>query len=140
MLSAIDRNTVRLQSVSVAAFVGIRNSTAELLTATLHALGNGQRQTSKRIEGKRILCPGNFTYPPLRCVPGRGAMGGWDRVRARLIGDAEGRPVAVFFSTCHDTVRTPPALQHDTARPEDVNTSGEDHAADEIRYACMSRP
>jgi hypothetical protein len=45
----------------------------------------------------------------------------------------------VFFATCHDTIRTLPALQHDTARPEDVDTSGEDHAADEIRYACMSR-
>ena len=73
-------------------------------------------------------------------VPGRGAMGGWDQVRARLVGDADGRAMMVFFSTCHDTIRTLPALQHDTARPEDVDTSGEDHAADEIRYACMSRP
>ena len=29
---------------------------------------------------------------------------------------------------------------HDPARPEDVNTESEDHAADEWRYACMSRP
>jgi hypothetical protein len=36
----------------------------------------------------------------------------------------------MFFSTCHDTIRTPAALQHDIARPEDVDTSGEDHAAD----------
>jgi hypothetical protein len=73
-------------------------------------------------------------------VPGRGAMGGWDQLRARLVGDAEGRAMMVFFSTCHDTIRTLPALQHDMARPEDVDTSGEDHAADEVRYACMSRP
>jgi hypothetical protein len=65
---------------------------------------------------------------------------GWDQVRARLIGDADGRPMMVFFATCHDTIRTLPALQHDKARPEDVDTNGEDHAADEIRYACMSRP
>jgi hypothetical protein len=25
-------------------------------------------------------------------------------------------------------------------RPEDLDTSAEDHAADECRYACMSRP
>jgi hypothetical protein len=73
-------------------------------------------------------------------VPGRGAMGGWDQVRARLIGDADGRAMMVFFSTCHDTIRTLPALQHDSARPEDVDTHGEDHAAADIRYACMSRP
>jgi hypothetical protein len=38
------------------------------------------------------------------------------------------------------SIRTIPALQHDPARPEDVNTESEDHAADEWRYACMSRP
>jgi hypothetical protein len=31
-------------------------------------------------------------------------------------------------------------MQHDAKRPEDVDTDGEDHAADELRYACMSRP
>jgi hypothetical protein len=78
--------------------------------------------------------------PADNSVPGRGAMGGWDQVRSHLIGDAEGRAMMVFFSTCRDAIRTLPALQHDPARPEDVDTNGEDHAADEIRYACMSRP
>jgi len=45
-----------------------------------------------------------------------------------------------FFSTCADSIRTLPALQHDPDRPEDVDTESEDHAPDEIRYACMSRP
>ena len=44
------------------------------------------------------------------------------------------------FSTCRDFIRTVPALQHDPDRPEDLDTAGEDHAADEARYACMSRP
>ena len=30
-------------------------------------------------------------------VPQRGAMGGWDQVRARLVGDADGKPMVVFF-------------------------------------------
>jgi len=34
------------------------------------------------------------------------------------------------FSTCKDFIRTVPALQHDQARPEDVDTDGEDHAGD----------
>jgi hypothetical protein len=29
---------------------------------------------------------------------------------------------------------------HDDVKPEDVDTDGEDHAADQCRYACMSRP
>jgi hypothetical protein len=72
-------------------------------------------------------------------VPARGAMGGWDQIRARLVGDGE-RPMIYFFSTCKDTIRTLPALQHDQTKAEDVDTESEDHAPDEIRYACMSRP
>ena len=70
----------------------------------------------------------------------RGAMSGWDAVRARLDGDADGRPMVVCFSTCKDSIRTIPALQHDPMRPEDIDTDGEDHAGDEWRYACLSRP
>ena len=44
------------------------------------------------------------------------------------------------FSTHAASIRTIPALQHYPARPEDVDTEFEDHAADEWRYACMSRP
>lgn len=68
----------------------------------------------------------------------KGAMGGWDQLRERLKGDE--RPMIYFFSTCVHTIRTLPALQHDSSRAEDVDTDGEDHAADETRYACMSRP
>jgi hypothetical protein len=68
-----------------------------------------------------------------------GAIGGWDQMRARISGDADG-PGLVVFSTCLDFIRTVPVLQHDAARPEDVDTNAEDHAADEARYACMSRP
>ena len=73
-------------------------------------------------------------------VPQHGAMGGWDQLRARLKGDADGRPMLLMFDTCRDLIRTLPALQHDEARPEDVDSDGEDHAPDETRYACMSRP
>jgi hypothetical protein len=31
-------------------------------------------------------------------------------------------------------------LQHDEKHTEDIDTEAEDHAADELRYACMSRP
>lgn len=73
-------------------------------------------------------------------VSQRGAMGGWDQMRSRMIGDEDGNPMIVCFSTCHDSIRTIPALQHDKARPEDLDSDMEDHAADEWRYACMSRP
>ena len=36
----------------------------------------------------------------------------------------------VFMDHCRAVVRTLPLLQHDQANPEDVDTDGEDHAAD----------
>lgn len=72
-------------------------------------------------------------------VSQRGAMGGWDMMRQRLRGE-DGRPMIYAFATCTDSIRTIPALQHDEDRPEDLDTEMEDHAADEWRYACMSRP
>ena len=68
-----------------------------------------------------------------------GALGGWDQLRARLKGE-EDKPMIYFFTTCKDTIRTLPTLQHDEDRPEDVNSESEDHAPDETRYAVMSRP
>jgi hypothetical protein len=72
-------------------------------------------------------------------VTQRGAMGGWDMMRQRMIGTDEA-PMIFCFSTCRDSIRTIPMLQHDQDRPEDLDSDMEDHAADEWRYACMSRP
>jgi hypothetical protein len=44
------------------------------------------------------------------------------------------------FATCLDSIRTLPVMQHDPHRAEDLDTQSEDHAADEWRYAAMSRP
>lgn len=73
-------------------------------------------------------------------VPRGGAMSGWDQMRGRLVGDEDGLPMMVVFSNCVDLIRTLPALQHDPLKPEDVDSDMEDHAPDEARYACMSRP
>lgn len=64
---------------------------------------------------------------------------GWDQMRARIEGE-DGRPMIYVFDTCVDSLRTIPLLQHDDHKIEDINTDMEDHAADEWRYACMSRP
>ena len=46
----------------------------------------------------------------------------------------------VVFSTCTDLIRTLPVMQHDKDNPEDIDTDGEDHGVDDVRYACLSRP
>ena len=37
-------------------------------------------------------------------------------------------------------IRTLPSLMSDANKPEDVDTDGEDHAADALRYFVMARP
>lgn len=64
---------------------------------------------------------------------------GWQQLRDRLIG-YDKKPLLYMFSTCRHLIRTLPALQHDDKNAEDLDTEGEDHAADALRYACMSRP
>ena len=44
------------------------------------------------------------------------------------------QPMLQVFKTCGNMIRTIPTLQHDEHNPEDVDSKGEDHAADELRY------
>lgn len=64
---------------------------------------------------------------------------GWQQLRGRLTGEDD-VPMLYVTADCRDTIRTLPTLQHDPHRVEDIDTDNEDHAADEIRYACMARP
>jgi len=68
-----------------------------------------------------------------------GTIGGWDMLRARLKGDGI-TPMMFFMDNCIHAIRTLPIVQHNENHLEDVLKEGEDHAPDEIRYACMSRP
>lgn len=61
---------------------------------------------------------------------------GWEQLRKRLDGEP---PLIYFDQSCYHTLRTLEAVQHDDKDPEDIDTESEDHAADETRYATMSR-
>ena len=65
---------------------------------------------------------------------------GWMQLHYRLSFDENGFPGLYVFNTCKAFIRTVPTLRTDPARPEDLDTAGEDHAADETRYFIMSRP
>lgn len=62
---------------------------------------------------------------------------GWEKVRQLLQGEV---PKLYFSEDCPDLLRTLPTLQHDDLDSEDLDTEGEDHAADALRYGVMSRP
>ena len=65
---------------------------------------------------------------------------GWMQMHYRLAFDEEGYPMMYVFSTCRALLRTVPVLLYSNTDPEDLDTQQEDHAADECRYFCMSRP
>lgn len=65
---------------------------------------------------------------------------GWMQVHYRLAFDENGFPMMYVFKNCKAFIRTIPLLQYDEHKPEDLDTDGEDHVADEVRYFCMSRP
>ena len=65
---------------------------------------------------------------------------GWMQVHYRLAFDDNGFPMMYVFSNCKAFIRTIPLLQYDEHKPEDLDTDGEDHVADEVRYFCMARP
>jgi len=66
---------------------------------------------------------------------------GWEQMRKRLsAGQDQASTLLLFHESCESTIRTLPYLQHDEKNPEDLDTDAEDHAADETRYAVMSRP
>ena len=67
-------------------------------------------------------------------------IAGWMQCHYRLRFDEDGYPRMYVFKTCRDFIRTIPTLQYDEHRPEDLDSDGEDHAADEWRYMCMDRP
>lgn len=66
-------------------------------------------------------------------------LAGAHQIHARIYGEDD-RPMVWCFSTNTATIRTMTSLLHDEKRPEDVDTTGEDHAYDDFRYGVMSRP
>lgn len=67
-------------------------------------------------------------------------IAGWMQCHYRLQFDEDGYPRFYVFSNCKSFIRTIPELMYSDTKPEDLNTEGEDHIADEWRYLCMSRP
>ena len=65
---------------------------------------------------------------------------GWMQLHYRFQFDDNGLPMLYVFSNCAAFIRTLPTLQYDAQSPEDLDSDGEDHAADEARYFCMARP
>lgn len=135
---------VKMTAEAVGAQVRVRDGGDEIkygvLDPAAFSQDGGPSIAERMMQGTTGKNGSTFRRADNKRVAGRGAMGGWDQLRSRLDGDEDGRPMLYFFETCIHAIRTIPALMHDQNRPEDLNSDMEDHAADEVRYACMSRP
>jgi hypothetical protein len=65
---------------------------------------------------------------------------GWMQVHYRLKFDQNGYSRMYVFFNCKAFIRTMPLMMYSETKPEDIDTTLEDHCPDEVRYMCMSRP
>ena len=61
-------------------------------------------------------------------------IGGWSVVHDWLSLAPDGLPYLIITEDCHDLITTLPGLVHDENNVEDVDTTGNDHWADALRY------
>lgn len=65
---------------------------------------------------------------------------GWQRIHELLQPAPDGRPWLTFEPTCTYLRRTIPAAMSEKHDADDVDTKGDDHGLDSLRYGGMSRP
>lgn len=63
---------------------------------------------------------------------------GWNLLHQYLRWTPETAPKLRFFKNCTNAIRTIPSLIHDELHPEDLDSDGEDHAADSLRYGLVT--
>jgi len=66
-------------------------------------------------------------------------LNGWQRVQEMLRPAIDGMPWLLVHPRCRYLIRTIPAAVRSETEPEDVDTHGDDHAIDALRYGAMSR-
>ena len=82
-----------------------------------------------------------FARQGVRLIPGdNDRVLGWGRFRHWLRPHPEGGAWLMWHPECAYAIRTIPSLIHDTTAADDLDTDGEDHAADATRYGVMARP
>jgi len=86
----------------------------------------------------------NITGKRLRLIQGNNdRINGWRVVREYLkpfLKDNKLEARLKVFFICDNLIKTFPSLVYDPIKAEDLDTDGEDHAADAIRYGIMTKP
>lgn len=85
--------------------------------------------------GEEETIADNFARHGITFLPsGKRRIDGWNLMRQYLDWNGDRQPKIIYFDNCKDSIRTIPALIHDEKHIEDLDSDGEDHAADADRY------
>jgi hypothetical protein len=139
---------------------GLRLDAGPVARGIYNRIGNEKMQyiaadpsTFKRDGGPSIMETFAINQVLLRKAD-NSRVSGWDMVRQHLNGrlgppkapelilDLPKPTLPLFYilDCCEDTIRTLETVPADTDKPDDVDTTAEDHACDMVRYGLMSRP
>ncbi len=94
---------------------------------------NGIGKSEGEVETKRYktIRAGNI---PLLIPSHKDRIAGWTIMHQHLYHDQYTQPKMRYFKNCVDSIRTIPTLVYDEHKVEDLDSDGEDHAADVDRY------
>jgi len=87
---------------------------------------------------------GDMEKVGVRWLPADKAAGsrinGWEIMRDRLANAKKREGPGLFvFDTCRQFIRTVPVAPRDQRKPDDLDSSVEDHICDEARYRCLAK-
>lgn len=101
-----------------------------------NSIGNVTDEDTDSIERKMAIA--GVKWKPSDKTPGSRVVG-LALLRDRLEATKKGEGPAIYFcENCYGTFATLPVLPRDIKKPEDVDTTAEDHIYDEIRYRVLS--
>ena len=109
--------------------------------------GTGRQPRTRHAQGLPQSGEGGATAdrptalgPPCR-LHGKATQHGSATPRSELQGPrSRARSLDLALGASANFIRTVPVLLHDPDRPENLDTTAENHAGDEARYECVSRP
>jgi len=105
----------------------------QVFTAADTAIFNDQGGISIGEQMNKVLS--EYRHPPLQPAD-KDRLSGWSQIRQRLMA----KPAMLyFFTTCPYLIDSIPSLQYDPRKPEDLDSTGNDHGADAVRYLCKAR-
>lgn len=93
--------------------------------------------------GKGEAIAETLARAPLRLPMKKGdndRKNGWQRVHELFQPAPDGSPWLTIDERCAYLRRTIPGAMSDDGDPDDVDTTGDDHGLDALRYGAMSRP